>query len=269
MRRQVRVHRERRPGVDDLGARARASRRRPPSRISHEPLPTATMRRATRRSARRSAAAARDLLGVRVAVERLRRASGAPSSTSGERPPGRLVGGQLDELAAERVGLRRRVDRDRLEPAVELDAGVTGRPRGRGAALGLAQVDVLRRLRLHRRSSAPAAGSRAAARPARRSRGRTAAARAQPEAARGHGGELRVEVVGAGEDAAHHVLAAASALRSITSRTSSSVASRIASASLSSTVIAPRSALNLTRAISQPAARAGRRSRPRRSALRR
>ena len=112
-RRQVRVHRERGPGVHDLRARLehRLGRRQ-------QDLAGAVARRRRARRARpcgpRSAGAA-GAGRVRIAVEplswRLHRLE-----HGGVRRPGRLVGGELHQLAVERVGRGRRIDRDPPAP---------------------------------------------------------------------------------------------------------------------------------------------------------
>src|SRR3954467_3827572 len=59
-------------------------------------------------------------LRIGVAVQPLERAPGGLDHLGGWAPRG-LVRGELDQVAVVLVGLRGRVDRDRLQPAIELD----------------------------------------------------------------------------------------------------------------------------------------------------
>ena len=153
--------------------RARASPRRRPagSRRSRcrarcrTPAP-----RCGRRSGWRSFEAARVRVAVEVAQLRLHRLQ-----HGGVRRPRRLVGGELDQLAVELVGGRRRVDRDREHAPGELEAHCAPW-RSLTERHGLAQIDVLRLDVVPAGSSAASAGSPAAASPAPGSRARTAAA---------------------------------------------------------------------------------------------
>ena len=207
-RRQVRVHREGRPGVDELGARL-AERQRGGEQDLAGAVGDRDAGRARPRSARRSAGAAGRASGPGSGSWPPRRAAIA-SAPPGAGPngdsleaswaipssaiaSGALPAGAPGDVAGDRRELLGEVDGHRLL------GGVRGR---RAASARLAEVDVRGAVVGRARSSGRAPGSPAPSRPGTSSsRVQSSGTRSRPTARAPTAGNCGVEVVGAGEDA--------------------------------------------------------------------